>query len=103
MSHQRYCHREVSLEGIDEYRRRGVVDYWFTIAAFAAAEDPWMRSNTNAKGLKSVHIRTLVVTGARDVITSPANSRSLVRQLRDATLTLVRNASHSFLFQKPDA
>ena len=74
-----------------------------TYNAMVAAEDPWMRSDANAKRLRNVHIRTLVITGARDVITPPANSRYLARLLPDATLALVPNAGHSFLFQKPDA
>ncbi len=72
-----------------------------TRRAMVRAEDPWLRSNTNLRELASVTIPTLVITGADDVITPPANSRAIARALPAADLRLVPDAGHSFLFQQP--
>jgi pimeloyl-ACP methyl ester carboxylesterase len=74
-----------------------------TYNAMVAAEDPWLQSNANADALRSVSIRTLVITGARDVITPPANSRYIAGAMPNAKLILVPRAGHSFLFQEPNA
>ena len=72
-----------------------------TYNAMVAAEDPWLQSNTNANALRAIRIRTLVITGAKDVITPPANSRYIAGAIPNAKLILVPGAGHSFLFQEP--
>jgi pimeloyl-ACP methyl ester carboxylesterase len=96
-----FIHRLEAANASGAYPDEVVPDKTYT--AMVAAEDPWMRSNSNAIGLRNINIRTLVVTGAQDVITPPSNSRYLARHLPNATLRLVPNAGHSFLFQKPYA
>ncbi|MFA7323083.1 MAG: alpha/beta hydrolase [Candidatus Nanopelagicales bacterium] len=72
-----------------------------TYRAMVAAEDPWLRSNANAQELARIQTRTLVITGVRDVITPAANSRRLASLIPGATLRLIADAGHSFLFQNP--
>lgn len=72
-----------------------------TARAMVRAEDPWLRSNANLDGLRSVTVPTLVITGAKDVITPPVNSRRIARSIPGARLLLVPDAGHSFLFQQP--
>ena len=74
-----------------------------TRRAMVAAEDPWLRSPANAKAVAAVSASTLVITGRDDVVTPPANSRLLARTIPGATLRLVPEAGHSFLFQRPHA
>jgi pimeloyl-ACP methyl ester carboxylesterase len=73
-----------------------------TYAAMVQAEDPWLRSDANRRALANVRAPTLVITGARDVVTPPANSRLLARTVPAARLVLVPRAGHSFLFQVPE-
>lgn len=72
-----------------------------TYRAMVKAENPWLRSATNATELRSVGNRVLVATGKRDVITPAKNSRKISRLLPNARLKLFGGAGHSFLFQKP--
>lgn len=72
-----------------------------TARAMVRAEDPWLRSNANLTGLRAIKVPTLVITGAKDVITPPMNSRRIARALSNSRLILVPNAGHSFLFQQP--
>lgn len=72
-----------------------------TYRAMVRAEDPWLRHSANARDLASLAIPSLVITGRRDVITPPANSRFLARRLPDAELALLPGCGHSFLFQRP--
>ena len=72
-----------------------------TYNAMVAAEDPWLQSNANANALRAISARTLVITGAKDVITPPANSRYIAGAMPNAKLILVSGAGHSFLFQEP--
>ena len=72
-----------------------------TYDRMVAAEDPWLRSNHNAEELRGVDVPVLIVVGARDVITPPANSRALAALLPDSTLLQVPAAGHSVLFQAP--
>jgi pimeloyl-ACP methyl ester carboxylesterase len=74
-----------------------------TYNAMVAAEDPWLQSNANANSLRAIRIRTLVITGAKDVITPPANSRYIAGAMPNAKLILIPRAGHSFLFQEPNA
>ncbi len=72
-----------------------------TARAMVRAEDPWLRSNANLDGLRSLPAPTLVITGEQDVITPPVNSRRIARAIPQARLVLVPDAGHSFLFQQP--
>lgn len=72
-----------------------------TARGMVRAEDPWLRSNANHRGLRSIAAPTLVITGRDDVITPPANSRRIARAIPGAGLLLVPDAGHSFLFQEP--
>ena len=69
--------------------------------AMVAAEDPWLASGRNPADLATLDLRTLVVTGSRDVVTPPANSVLIASTIPGAELTLVPDAGHSFLFQAP--
>lgn len=73
-----------------------------TVKAMVGAEDPWLRSNTNMLQLSRIVAPTLVITGAQDVITPPANIRRIANRIPGAKLTLIPDAGHSFLFQDPD-
>ncbi len=72
-----------------------------TARAMVRAEDPWLRSNANVDGLRRVTAPTLVITGSKDVITPPVNSRRIARAIPGARLLLVPDSGHSFLFQQP--
>lgn len=74
-----------------------------TYAAMVAAEDPWLRSGANLRQLGRIRVPTLVITGAADVVTPPANARILARAIPGARLELPPDAGHSFLFQRPRA
>lgn len=69
--------------------------------AMVAAEDPWLTSSANLSDLRGLRQPTLVITGARDVITPPANSERLAAAIPGARLRLLDAAGHSFLFQQP--
>jgi len=73
-----------------------------TYRAMVQAEDPWLRSDGNSRALASLALPTLVITGRRDVITPPRNSRVLAELIPGAQLQLVAGAGHAFLFQLPD-
>lgn len=74
-----------------------------TYEQMVMAEDPWLRSDANARALAGLHLPVLVITGGRDVVTPPANSRFLAHRIPGSRLVLVPGAGHSFLFQHPDA
>jgi pimeloyl-ACP methyl ester carboxylesterase len=74
-----------------------------TYDAMVAAEDPWLASGSNLRQLSALTMPVLVIAGAEDVVTPPANSRILARAIPGATLALVPDAGHSFLFQLPRA
>lgn len=69
--------------------------------AMVAAEDPWLASPDNLGALRRLEAPTLVVTGSRDVVTPPANSRLLASTVPGASLVLMPESGHSFLFQRP--
>ncbi len=73
-----------------------------TYDAMVAAEDPWLRSDSNAEQLRAVATPVLVMVGSRDVITPPANSRALRDLLPGARGLTVPAAGHSVLFQDPE-
>lgn len=72
-----------------------------TYDTMVEAEDPWLRSNRNARQLRSVEVPVLVMVGRRDVITPPANSQHLAQLLPQSQLLEVPAAGHSVLFQSP--
>lgn len=72
-----------------------------TYNAMVRAEDPWLASSANARGLSRITSPTLVITGDADVITPPANSRVIADLIPGARLRLVSGAGHSFAFQYP--
>ncbi len=74
-----------------------------TYRAMVEAEDPWLASDANLADLRGVGSPVLVVTGDRDVVTPPANSRVLAAVIPGARLMLWPHAGHSFLFQEPSA
>ena len=72
-----------------------------TYQAMVDAEDPWLRSGVNLQALGSLGPPALVMTGAEDVVTPPANSRLMAGRIPRGTLRLVPAAGHSFMFQNP--
>jgi pimeloyl-ACP methyl ester carboxylesterase len=74
-----------------------------TYDAMVAAEDPWLTSGSNLRQLGALTMPVLVIAGAEDVVTPPANSRILALAIPGASLALVPHAGHSFLFQLPRA
>lgn len=72
-----------------------------TYDAMVRAEDPWLASAANERDLATIAAPTLVMTGAADVVTPPANSRAIAERIPGARLRLIAAAGHSFLFQEP--
>lgn len=72
-----------------------------TVAAQVAAEDPWLRSNSNADALRRLATPTLVTGGEEDPVTPPVNARRLARLIPDARLALLPGA-HAFIFGARD-
>jgi len=72
-----------------------------TYEAMVLAEDPWLSSDENRVSLARLSLPTLVITGARDVVTPPANSRMIAAAIPGARLAIIAGAGHSFLFQEP--
>lgn len=72
-----------------------------TYDAMVAAEDPWLRSDRNLRQLTGLSVPTAVIVGREDVITPPANSRVLARQIPGAAFVTVTATGHSLLFQEP--
>ncbi len=72
-----------------------------TYDAMVAAEDPWLASSENLTQLPTITVPVLVITGAQDVVTPPANSRTIAAAIPGARLRLISRAGHSFLFQEP--
>ncbi len=73
-----------------------------TYDAMVAAEDPWLRSNRNLRQLSQLDVPSLVMVGAGDVITPPANSRVLAGALEGSVDRDITGAGHSVLFQEPE-
>ena len=73
-----------------------------TYDSMVDAEDDWLRSDDNLRDLRRTRIRTLVITGADDLITPPTNSRAIAEAIAGSQLRLVPGAGHSFMFQQPD-
>jgi pimeloyl-ACP methyl ester carboxylesterase len=86
---------------IDEGRYPPDVVPAATYAAMVAAEDPWLDSRANLRQLRTLTLPVLVITGRDDVVTPAQNSRILAEAVPHASLVLVPDAGHSFLFQQP--
>ena len=70
-----------------------------TQRAQVAAEDPWLRSNANADGLRTLAIPVLVTGGRLDPVTPPENARWMARRIPGARLQIFAD-SHAFLFSE---
>jgi pimeloyl-ACP methyl ester carboxylesterase len=68
-----------------------------TVRAQVAAEDPWLRSDANARALRRLRVPALVAGGTADVVVPPVNARRLARLIPDAQLALLPGG-HAFLF-----
>lgn len=86
---------------IDEGRYPPDVVPEATYAAMVAAEDPWLDSRANLRQLRTLTMPVLVITGRDDVVTPARNAVILASSMPHASLVLVPNAGHSFLFQQP--
>lgn len=73
-----------------------------TYDAMVRAENPWMRSDRNARQLARVSAPTLVAVAVDDVITPPPNSRQLADLVPGAALHRFTGGGHSVLFQAPE-
>jgi len=68
-----------------------------TVRAQVAAEDPWLRSDANARALRRLRTPALVTGGTGDVVVPPVNARRLAALIRGARLALLPGG-HAFLF-----
>ncbi|MDR9372259.1 alpha/beta hydrolase, partial [Conexibacter sp. JD483] len=68
-----------------------------TIRAQVEAEDPWLRSDANARALRRLALPVLVTGGRSDPVVPPANARRLARLIPRARLMLLPGA-HAYLF-----
>lgn len=73
-----------------------------TLRAMVAAEDPWLRSDGNLHLLSKISARTLVIVGARDLITPSSNSAVIATRIPGSSLHVFPQTGHSFLFQRPE-
>jgi len=69
-----------------------------TTRAQVAAEDPWLRSNTNYRQLAGIAAPALAAAGARDPVVPPVNLRRIAERIPGARLVVFPRA-HAFLFQ----
>ncbi len=63
-----------------------------------AAEDPWLRSNSNFHQLVRINIPTLAAAGAEDPVVPPINLRRISAQVPGSKF-MVFPGAHAFLFQ----
>jgi pimeloyl-ACP methyl ester carboxylesterase len=70
-----------------------------TTEAQVAAEDPWLRSEANFRGLASVSAPTLATGGRDDLVVPPRNLRRIAARVPDGRLRLFAGR-HGFLFQQ---
>lgn len=68
-----------------------------TVHSQVAAEDPWLRSNANARALRRLRLPVLVTAGRADPVTPPLNARRIAALIPGARLALLPGA-HAFLF-----
>jgi pimeloyl-ACP methyl ester carboxylesterase len=64
-----------------------------------AAEERWMATDANLRGLARVQAPTLVAGARLDVLTPPANDAVIARAIPGARRSLFRDGGHAFLFQ----
>jgi pimeloyl-ACP methyl ester carboxylesterase len=69
-----------------------------TTRAQVAAEDQWLRSESNYQQLARVRAPTLVAAGSRDPVVPPVNLRRIAARIPGAELAVFPGA-HAFLFQ----
>lgn len=69
--------------------------------AMVRAETPWLKSNRNGRDLRGLRVPTLVMVGADDVITPPANARRIAKRIPRSQLVVMPHAGHSVLFAYP--
>jgi pimeloyl-ACP methyl ester carboxylesterase len=69
-----------------------------TTRAQVAAEDPWLRSNSNYRELGSVAAPTLAAAGADDPVVPRVNLERIAHRIPGAKLVVFPGA-HAFLFQ----
>lgn len=70
-----------------------------TTRAQVAAEDPWLRSNRNYRGLASIEAPVLATAGAEDPVTPVLNLRRIANRIPRSRLRVFAGA-HAFLFQQ---
>ncbi len=68
-----------------------------TIRAQVEAEEPWLRSDANARALRRLTLPVLVTGGLADPVVPPANARRLARLIPRAQL-LLEPGAHAYLF-----
>ncbi|HST41114.1 MAG TPA: alpha/beta hydrolase [Conexibacter sp.] len=68
-----------------------------TVEGQVAAENPWLRSNANARALRRLRLPLLVTAGRADAVTPPLNARRIARLVPGARLAVLPGA-HAFLF-----
>jgi pimeloyl-ACP methyl ester carboxylesterase len=68
-----------------------------TVRSQVAAEDPWLRSDANARALRRLTLPVLVTAGRADRVTPPLNARRIAALIPGARLALLPGA-HAFLF-----
>ncbi len=70
-----------------------------TTDAQVAAEDPWLRSESNYRALGPLPMPVLATGGRRDPVVPPPNVRRIAARVPDGRLRLFAGA-HAFLFQQ---
>ena len=68
-----------------------------TVRAQVAAEDPWLRSNANARALTRLALPAFVTAGTVDAVTPAVNARRIAARIPGARLKVYPGA-HAFLF-----
>ncbi len=70
-----------------------------TTDAQVAAEDPWLRSESNYRAIGALPMPVLATGGRRDPVVPPPNLRRIAARVPDGRLRLFAGA-HAFLFQQ---
>lgn len=81
----------LGLLGAHRASARGLLAHWWA----SVYHDTWSR-------LPRVQAPTLVLHGAHDVLTPVANARTLAARIPDATLAVLPDAAHGYLFEQPE-
>lgn len=90
------------LDRLVESSRSGEIPEDFRVsdgtrARQVAAEDGWLKSNANRRGLGRLSIPALVTGGRSDLTTPPVNAHRIAERIPKAELRLF-NGAHAFLF-----